>query len=78
MQIVINIPEKVNNRLRSNLGHGYCLPNEDVKIIAEAIYNGQSVPHGVCMDCLMKNVCRFKIGLGDYGYCGQWKGAEYG
>lgn len=42
MQMVINIPEKLNNRLRSHLGHGYCIPNEDVKIIAKAIYNGQT------------------------------------
>ena len=40
--------------------------------------SAQPEPHGVCMDCLMKNVCRFKTGLGDYGYCSQWKGAEYG
>lgn len=42
MQIVINIPEKLNNRLRSFLGHGYTLRDEDVKIIADAIYNGQT------------------------------------
>lgn len=42
MKYVINIPEKVNNRIRSYLGHGYCIRDEDVKIIAEAIYNGRT------------------------------------
>lgn len=62
MQIVIDIPEKVNNRLRSFLGHGYTLWDEDVKIIAEAIYNGQTKPKALeqipsaqpvvrCKDC---------------------------
>lgn len=36
----------------------------------------QPEPHGVCMDCLMKNVCRFKTGLGDCGYCSQWRGED--
>ena len=53
MQIRIDIPEKVNNRLRSFLGHGYALRNEDVKIIAEAIYNGQTEPKEFewCRNC---------------------------
>ena len=44
MQILIDIPEKTNNRIRSFLGHGYCLWNEDVKVIAKAVYNGQPEP----------------------------------
>lgn len=52
MQITIDIPEKVNNRIRSMLGHGYGLLNEDVKVIAKAIYNGQTQSKILrCKDC---------------------------
>lgn len=50
-----------------------------VEEIASAIKwlpSAQPEQHGVCMDCLMKNICRFKTGLGDYGYCSQWRGEE--
>ena len=40
--------------------------------------SAQPEPHGVCRDCIMKNVCRYKTGIGDYGYCSQWKGEEHG
>ena len=42
MKLIINIPRKVNERLRSAYGHG-CYPSdstEDKHIIANAIYNG--------------------------------------
>ena len=37
----------------------------------------ETEPHGICMDCLMKNVCKYRTGLGDYGYCSQWRGEEH-
>lgn len=56
MQMIIDIPEKVNNRIRSYLGHGYCIRDEDVKIIAEAVYNGQSNTSNTlnALDCISR------------------------
>lgn len=41
MKLLIDIPDKIYYRLRSCLGHGYCIPNQDVKCITKVIYNGQ-------------------------------------
>lgn len=70
MQIVIDIPEKVNNRIRSYLGHGYCIRDEDVKVIAEAIYNGQSkqkkgkwiITHDGGLNTAVCSECKYTIG----------------
>lgn len=47
MQIVIEIPEKTINHIRSDYGHGiYIMRGADKKIICEAIVNGTPLPKG--------------------------------
>ena len=44
VSILITIPRKTNERLRSDYGHGYCCVNdEDCATIIKAIYNGKVV-----------------------------------
>ena len=44
VSILITIPRKTNERLRSDYGHGYfCVNDEDAKVIIKAIYNGKVV-----------------------------------
>lgn len=50
---------------------------QNMMSIQEILEKLPSAQHGVCRDCIMKNVCRYKTGLGDYGYCSQWRGEEH-
>ena len=43
MKLVIDIPRKVNERIRADYGHGYIPYDEDQRAIMEAIYNGKKV-----------------------------------
>ena len=43
MKLIIDIPRKVNERLRADYGHGYGLLDEDQRAIMEAIYKGKKV-----------------------------------
>ena len=45
MRLIIDIPRKVNEHIRSWYGHGYFPQNKDDRnIIAKAIYNGTPIP----------------------------------
>lgn len=62
MKLIIDIPRKVNERLRADYGHGYypSNSNSDKNIIANAIYNGKPISDEVYndfMDWMRKNFC---------------------
>lgn len=63
MQIVIDIPRKTNEHLRSDYGHGYRgFYDDDRDLIMEAIYNGIVLPEGhgdlIDRDMCLEMKCR--------------------
>lgn len=45
---------------------------EEATSMIEGLPSVQQKQHGVCMSCAIRNICKFRTGLGDYGYCNQW------
>ena len=77
MNDLIERQAAINALCKSGCDSTYCgVSCPDVMAI-ENLPSAQPEQHGVCRDCTMKNICRYKTGLGDYGYCSQWRGEEY-
>lgn len=58
MKLIIDIPRKVNEHIRSNYGHGIYSGdnNEDRNIIANAIYHGTPIPENATNGDVLKRL----------------------